>query len=38
VWDKNPYAIPTAQVKDLRCELTLLAGQVVFRRAPAAVK
>jgi len=35
VWDKNPYAIPTAQLKDLRCDLTLLAGQVVFRRAPA---
>jgi hypothetical protein len=32
VWDRNPYAIATAQIKDMQCQLTLLAGQVVFRR------
>ena len=32
VWDKNPYSIPTAQLKDLQCQLTFLAGQIVFRR------
>jgi predicted amidohydrolase YtcJ len=32
VWDRNLYAVPSGELKDLRCELTLLAGQVVFRR------
>jgi predicted amidohydrolase YtcJ len=32
VWDKNLYAIPAAQLKDLVCEMTLLAGKVVFRK------
>ena len=32
VWDRNMYTIPSAQLKDLSCELTLLAGQVVFRK------
>jgi predicted amidohydrolase YtcJ len=35
VWDRNPYEIPAAALKDLRCELTLLGGRVVHR-APAA--
>jgi predicted amidohydrolase YtcJ len=32
VWDRNMYAIPTAALKDLRCEMTLVAGKIVFRR------
>lgn len=36
VWDKNMYTMPSADLKNLLCEMTLLAGQVVFRRAPAA--
>jgi len=32
VWDRDMYTEPTERVKDLRCELTLLQGQVVFRR------
>jgi predicted amidohydrolase YtcJ len=32
VWDRNMYTIPTAQLKDLRCDMTLLAGKVVFER------
>ena len=32
VWDRNPYEIATDQLKDLRCELTLVRGRVVFRR------
>ncbi len=31
VWDRNPYTVPTDQVKDMRCELTLVRGRVVFR-------
>ena len=33
VWDRNPYAIPTDQLKDLRCELTMVRGRVVYRAA-----
>ena len=32
VWDRNMYKVPTAQLKDLRCDMTLVAGQVVFER------
>jgi predicted amidohydrolase YtcJ len=32
VWDKNPYQVPSAQLKDLACEMTLLGGRIVFRR------
>ena len=31
VWDRNPYDVPTAAIKDLRCELTLVRGRVVYR-------
>jgi predicted amidohydrolase YtcJ len=30
VWDRNMYAIPSADLKNLKCELTLLAGKVVY--------
>jgi predicted amidohydrolase YtcJ len=32
VWDRNMYTVPAAELKDLRCEMTLVAGKVVFRR------
>ena len=32
IWDKNPYAIPTAELKDLRCDLTIFNGLIVYRR------
>ncbi len=31
VWDRNPYEVPTAALKDMRCELTLVRGKVVYR-------
>ena len=34
VWDRNPYEVPTAALKDMRCELTLVRGRVVFRPRP----
>ncbi len=34
VWDRDPYAIPAADLKNLRCEMTLLRGKVVYRAAP----
>ncbi len=34
VWDRNPYEVPTAALKDMRCELTLVRGKVVYRAGP----
>lgn len=34
VWTENPYAVPSARLKDLTCDMTLLAGRVVYRRDP----
>ncbi len=31
VWDRNPYAVETAALKDMRCLLTIFDGKVVFR-------
>jgi len=31
VWDRDPYRVSTADLKDMRCELTLFDGEVVFR-------
>jgi predicted amidohydrolase YtcJ len=30
VWDRNMYTVPTDALKDLKCELTLLRGKVVY--------
>jgi hypothetical protein len=30
VWTQNPYAVPPDALKDLRCEMTLIAGRVVY--------
>jgi len=32
VWDRNMYAIPSAELKNLTCEMTMVAGKVVYRR------
>ena len=31
VWDKDMYTVPTAQLKDLKCLLTIFNGKVVYR-------
>jgi len=31
VWDRNIYTIPTAQIKDMKCLMTLLDGKVVYQ-------
>jgi predicted amidohydrolase YtcJ len=33
VWDRDLYSIPTDGIKDLRCELTLLRGKIVYDAA-----
>ena len=30
VWDRNMYTVPTDAIKDLKCEMTLLRGKVVY--------
>jgi hypothetical protein len=32
VWDRNMYSVPAAALKDLRCELTLVRGAIVYQR------
>jgi predicted amidohydrolase YtcJ len=32
VWSKNMYTVPTEELKDLVCEMTLFRGKVVYRR------
>jgi predicted amidohydrolase YtcJ len=31
VWDRDLYTVPTAELKDMKCQLTLLRGKVVYR-------
>lgn len=31
VWDRNPYQVETDELKDMRCELTLFSGEIVFQ-------
>ena len=31
VWDRDLYSIPPDQLKDLKCQLTLLHGQIVYK-------
>ncbi len=33
VWDRDPYTVPTADLKDMKCELTLFKGKVVYETA-----
>jgi predicted amidohydrolase YtcJ len=30
VWDKNPYQIPARELRNLRCRITILNGEVVY--------
>jgi hypothetical protein len=32
VWDQNPYTMPSAKLKDLKCEMTIVDGKVVYER------
>ncbi|HLX45824.1 MAG TPA: amidohydrolase family protein, partial [Bryobacteraceae bacterium] len=30
VWDRDPYTVPAADLKSMKCELTMLGGRVVY--------
>jgi predicted amidohydrolase YtcJ len=32
VWDRNPYKVPTADLKEMQCMMTFYKGKVVFER------
>ena len=32
VWDRDPYQVPTAAIKDMKADMTLFRGRVVFER------
>jgi predicted amidohydrolase YtcJ len=32
VWDSNPLAVPTAAIKDMKCDMTLFHGRLVHER------
>ncbi len=37
IWDRNIYTIPTAEIKDMHCRMTLLDGEVVYTAADSPV-
>src|ERR1700733_9461682 len=37
VWDHDLYSMPSADIKNLKCELTLFAGRVVYQDAAAPI-
>ena len=37
VWDRNPYQVSISDLKDMRCELTVFSGKIVFQ-ADTAIK
>jgi predicted amidohydrolase YtcJ len=34
IWDRNIYTLPTADIKEMKCLMTLLDGEVVYQRNP----
>jgi len=38
VWDRDLYSVPTDQIKDMKCLMTLLDGEVVYRAEGAPLK
>lgn len=31
VWDRNPYRVPTADLKDMKCQMPVFDGKIVFQ-------
>jgi len=32
VWDRNPYQVPVDDLKEMRCDMTIFAGKIVYQR------
>jgi predicted amidohydrolase YtcJ len=37
VWDRDPYSVPANALKDLKCQLTVFAGKIVYRASSAQI-
>jgi predicted amidohydrolase YtcJ len=37
VWNKDMYTIPTDEIKDLECQMTLLGGKIVYKSPDTAI-
>jgi predicted amidohydrolase YtcJ len=37
VWDRDPYEIPADDLRNMKCELTMMGGRIVFRAPGSAV-
>jgi predicted amidohydrolase YtcJ len=37
VWDKNLYQTSTDEIKDLKCQMTLVGGEIVFQASDTTV-
>jgi predicted amidohydrolase YtcJ len=37
VWDKDIYTIPTEEIKEIKCQLTLLEGKIVYAKTDSTV-
>ncbi|MCX5766709.1 MAG: amidohydrolase family protein [Gemmatimonadetes bacterium] len=37
VWDRDPYTVPTADLKEMQAQMTLFEGKVVYQRKGAKV-
>jgi predicted amidohydrolase YtcJ len=33
VWDRDMYSIPAGDIKNLKCEMTIFDGQIVYKAA-----
>jgi predicted amidohydrolase YtcJ len=33
VWDRDMYSIPSAKIKNMKCEMTIFGGQIVYKAA-----
>jgi predicted amidohydrolase YtcJ len=38
VWDRDPYSVPPGSLKDLHCELTMIAGTVRYRASTSPIQ
>lgn len=34
IWDRDPYTIPTEELKDMKCKMTLFQGHIVYQDEP----
>lgn len=33
IWDRDLYSVPTEEIKDMKCLMTLFNGKIVYRAA-----